>query len=408
MRTCFTPIFLYHEDEYLLSVVWNPFGVVLLGAIVIVGSLGYITYSFYDVNGQSVNTTQGTSIEESATPVKEADAKTPSNFVINKDFTDPDNNCEFCTVMIYTPGVNEEAGIAYKDIKLDLDNSQRIVFFARSQNPTEQVSFVAAGNDTTLSTNNDTDIFPKIDFAIATENVTLKNKWERFEIALNSTELDDASYPFGVQLNGESNQKQTVYLKGVTIDSNAAQDPIPTVLDELNGTSAVTEALTANIDANSTDSHAPTTIQFGANATGGLAPYAYNWDFGEGSNSNNKTSVNANISHTFDKAGNYTVTLAAKDSGIPSQNASANIVVTIRPNVNETETVAEALTANIDANSTNSPTPATIEFGGNATGGSAPYSYSWNFGDGNNSTYFGPKISHTFDKAGNYTVTLGS
>ena len=160
-----------------------------------------------------------------------------------------------------------------------------------------------------------------------------------------------------MQLNGESNQKQTVYLKGVTIDSYAAQDPIPTVLDELNGTSAVTEALTANIDANSTDSHAPTTIQFGANATGGLAPYAYNWDFGEGSNSNNKTSVNANISHTFDKAGNYTVTLAAKDSGIPSQNASANIVVTIRPNVNETETVAEALTANIDANSTNSPAP---------------------------------------------------
>ena len=170
----------------------------------------------------------------------------------------------------------------------------------------------------------------------------------------------------------------------------------------------LTEALTANIDANSTDSPAPATIQFGANATGGLAPYAYNWDFGEGSNSNNKTSVNANISHTFDKAGNYTVTLAAKDSGIPSQNASANIVVTIRPNVNETETVAEALTANIDANSTNSPTPATIEFGGNATGGSAPYSYSWNFGDGNNSTYFGPKISHTFDKAGNYTVTLAA
>ena len=200
MRTHFTPIFLYHEDEYLFLVVWNPFGVVLLGAIVIVVSLGYIAYSFYDVNGQSVNTTQGSSIEETATPVKEADAKTASKFVLNKDFTDPDNNCEFCTAMIYTPGVNEEAGIAYKDIKLDLDNSQRIVFFARSENPGEQVSFVAAGNDTNLSTSNDTDIFPKIDFAIATENVTLTNKWERYQIALNDTELIDANYPFGVQL----------------------------------------------------------------------------------------------------------------------------------------------------------------------------------------------------------------
>ena len=122
-------------------------------------------------------------------------------------------------------------------------------------------------------------------------------------------------------------------------------------------------------------------------------------NFGDGTNSSNNTSVVLNVGdgnnstyfgskipHTFDKAGNYTVTLTAKDSGIPSQNASANIVVTIGPTVNETETVAEALTANIDANTTNSPAPATIEFGGNATGGSTPYSYSWNFGDGNNST----------------------
>ena len=78
------------------------------------------------------------------------------------------------------------------------------------------------------------------------------------------------------------------------------------------------------------------TIEFGANATGGLAPYVYDLNFGDGSNSNNNTSVNLNVSHTFDKAGNYTVTLAAKDSGIPSQNASANIVVTIGPTVNET------------------------------------------------------------------------
>ena len=168
------------------------------------------------------------------------------------------------------------------------------------------------------------------------------------------------------------------------------------------------QALTANIDANSTDSPAPATIEFGANATGGLAPYAYNLNFGDGSNSSNNTSGALNVLHTFDKAGNYTVTLAAKDSGIPSQNASANIVVTIGPTVNETATVAEALTANIDANTTNSPAPATIEFGGNGTGGSAPYSYSWNFGDGNNSTYVGPKITHTFDKAGNYTVTLAA
>ena len=77
-------------------------------------------------------------------------------------------------------------------------------------------------------------------------------------------------------------------------------------MDELNGTSAlvaVAEALTANIDANSTDSPVQATIEFGANATGGLAPYAYDWNFDDGSSSNNSTGVNLNVSHTFDKAG---------------------------------------------------------------------------------------------------------
>ena len=125
----FYPYFLIsREDEYLLSVVWNPFGVVLLGTIVIVVTLGYIAYSFYDVNGQSVNTTARSSIEESATPVKEARCQNSSKFVLNKDFSNPDNNCEFCTAMIYSPGVNEEAG-AHTKILIGLGQFPRIVFF---------------------------------------------------------------------------------------------------------------------------------------------------------------------------------------------------------------------------------------------------------------------------------------
>ena len=85
------------------------------------------------------------------------------------------------------------------------------------------------------------------------------------------------------------------------------------------------------------------------------------------------------VPHAFDKAGNYIITLSVKDSGTPSQKASANVVVAIGADVNktvaQTETVAEPLTVTIDANSTNSPVPATIEFAGNATGGLAPYSY---------------------------------
>jgi PKD repeat protein len=75
------------------------------------------------------------------------------------------------------------------------------------------------------------------------------------------------------------------------------------------------------------------TIEFGANATGGLAPYSYNWNFGDGSNS---TDTGSKVLYTFDEPGNYTVTLGATDSGTPSQSASTTTLVTISPTENET------------------------------------------------------------------------
>ncbi len=49
--------------------------------------------------------------------------------------------------------------------------------------------------------------------------------------------------------------------------------------------------------------------------------------------------------------------------------------------------------------------PLSVNFTGSATGGTAPYSYSWNFGDGSAaSTAQNP--SHTYSSAGTYTATL--
>lgn len=50
--------------------------------------------------------------------------------------------------------------------------------------------------------------------------------------------------------------------------------------------------------------------------------------------------------------------------------------------------------------SPNSP----VAFSASATGGTAPYTYSWNFGDGNMAT--GANPSHTYATAGSYTITL--
>src|SRR5881296_2683901 len=45
-----------------------------------------------------------------------------------------------------------------------------------------------------------------------------------------------------------------------------------------------------------------------------------------------------------------------------------------------------------------------VSFTGSASGGTSPYSYSWNFGDG--STGSGSSVTHTYSSAGTYTVVL--
>src|SRR5829696_7751274 len=50
--------------------------------------------------------------------------------------------------------------------------------------------------------------------------------------------------------------------------------------------------------------------------------------------------------------------------------------------------------------------PATFDFEANVTGGTVPYTYSWDFGDGSVESDDDETIDHTFNIAGNYTVTL--
>src|SRR5262249_5160722 len=67
--------------------------------------------------------------------------------------------------------------------------------------------------------------------------------------------------------------------------------------------------------------------------------------------------------------------------------------------------VGNPLTATASATPTSGQVPLSVAFTGTATGGTPPYSYSWNFGDGSAaSTLQNP--SHTYTTAGTYTATL--
>jgi len=61
-----------------------------------------------------------------------------------------------------------------------------------------------------------------------------------------------------------------------------------------------------------------------------------------------------------------------------------------------------SLTASMDASPGSGFVPFTVSFTGSATGGSEPYTYNWDFGDGGSSTDQNP--SYTYSEEGDYTV----
>src|SRR5579859_4616883 len=151
--------------------------------------------------------------------------------------------------------------------------------------------------------------------------------------------------------------------------------------------------LSASATGTPTTGNAPLNVSFTGSATGGTAPYSYSWNFGDGT-----TSTAQNPSHTYTSAGTYTATLTVTDSASPANTATASVTT----NVNS---VGNPLQATASAVPTSGQIPLNVAFTGTATGGTPPYSYSWNFGDGSPvSTAQNP--SHTYSTAATYTATL--
>src|SRR5829696_1839716 len=160
----------------------------------------------------------------------------------------------------------------------------------------------------------------------------------------------------------------------------------------------ITEPLTVGIISNGTESVVPATFEFQANLTGGTEPYTYIWNFGDGSEESDEQTV----LHTFEEAGTYNVTLAATDTD--NQNAFDSIEITVNEPPPPT-TITEPLTVGIISNGTESVVPATFEFQANLTGGTGPYTISWDFGDGSEESDE-QTVLHTFEEAGTYNVVV--
>jgi len=142
----------------------------------------------------------------------------------------------------------------------------------------------------------------------------------------------------------------------------------------------------ATILASSSVTDAGMAVTLSAESQFGSTPLTYAWNLGNGN-----TSTAHTLTSTYSSPGTYTVTLTVTD--VAGETASSSYTILVLPDPQVTVNSVSTVTANTSTT-----------FGAITTGGLAPYSYAWNFGDGTQSTQQMPQ--HTFSGKGAYTVSV--
>ncbi|QYZ79392.1 PKD domain-containing protein [Methanofollis formosanus] len=141
-------------------------------------------------------------------------------------------------------------------------------------------------------------------------------------------------------------------------------------------------------EADVTSGEAPLTVQFIDQSTGN--PLKWGWDFGDSA-----TSTEQNPIHVYETAGTYDVTLTVSRGEEKKEEVrTAYIKVT--------EPAPASLEANFTADITAGEAPFRVQFNDTSIG--KPITWTWDFGDGANSSLKDPV--HYYQTAGTYNVSL--
>jgi PKD repeat protein len=133
---------------------------------------------------------------------------------------------------------------------------------------------------------------------------------------------------------------------------------------------------------------APLRVAFAANGSGGVPPVRYLWEFGDGN-----SSLTGSGSHTYTRSGNFSWNVTMTDAQGHTGFAAGTIQV------------LPALVVGLNASQVHGESPLTVTFTSNVSGGVAPYTYAWSFGDGSAGASTRVAI-HTYAAPGTYSAWL--
>ncbi|MEM3549420.1 MAG: PKD domain-containing protein, partial [Thermofilum sp.] len=135
--------------------------------------------------------------------------------------------------------------------------------------------------------------------------------------------------------------------------------------------------------------------------SGNISQATFRWEFGDGQSK--ETTGPSSVKHTYTKGGTFSVKLTVTNTGGLSASKTKEIeVIGKQPTVNFTFTPAEPTVGETVTFTATITDPATPPL--------SPYTYKWDFGDGNTITQQSSAtqqtVTHSYTSAGTFTVTL--